>query len=317
MKFLVTGCAGFIGGHTCEALLSSENDVIGLDSLTYASRSENIDKLRLRRGFSFHKNDICDFSSIKKIVEDEKISCIINFAAETHVDNSIKDVKPFISSNIEGVSNLIDVVKATGAALVHISTDEVYGVPEPGQTFTEESNLNPRNPYSATKAAADHLILSAINTFGISAKIIRPSNNFGPGQHDEKFIPTILRSVLGDSKIPVYGDGNQKREWTYVKDTAFAIAEFCKLGHLRDSRVVFNLSSEDQFTNLEIIKRICQILEKDPEDFIEFVKDRPGHDREYKIKNSILSRKTDLSISLNQTVDYYLENSRKTKRNKL
>lgn len=308
MKFLITGCAGFIGSHTCDAFLEANEEVIGLDSMTYAARQKNIDRLKQKDGFSFVSADICDSSLLKDLISREKVTHIVNFAAETHVDNSIKDVKPFIHSNVIGVSSLIDAVRDLDAHLIHISTDEVYGVPDPGQIFTEESPLSPRNPYSATKASADHLILSAINTYKISARIIRPSNNFGPGQHGEKFIPTVLRSVLREEKIPVYGDGKQKREWTYVKDTARSIAKFCLDERYHTESVIHNLSSEDQFTNMEVIRRICEILEKDSSNLIKFVSDRPGHDREYRIKNSILTSKTEFSVSLRETIEYYIKN---------
>jgi dTDP-glucose 4,6-dehydratase len=208
-----------------------------------------------------------------------------------------------------GVCTLIEIVKNLNIELIHISTDEVYGVPGPGECFDESSSLNPKNPYAATKASADHLIFSAINTFGIRAKIIRPSNNFGPRQHSEKFIPTILQSLASGNKVPVYGDGLQKREWTFVKDTAQAIADFCQNSDFGNG--VFNLSSENQLTNIEIIKILCNILDRDVENTVDYVKDRPGHDREYKIKNSILKEKTDLVRALQETVIEFKKNMEK------
>ena len=301
MNLLVTGCAGFIGSHTCEELLRRGHLVYGIDSMGYAADLRKIENLKQSDMFHFYECNINDTARIRSIVDSSMITHVLNFAAETHVDNSIACVDPFIYSNVCGVSKLIEVARSTGACLIHISTDEVYGVPSSGEVFNESSPLNPRNPYSATKAAADHLIFSAINTHGISAHIIRPSNNFGPGQHGEKFIPTILRSISLGEKIPVYGDGKQKREWTYVKDTAYSIANFLEADP--PDRVVHNLSSEDQMTNLEVISSICKILGKNPEDHISFINDRAGHDREYRISNSILSRKTEFLVALKETTE--------------
>jgi len=301
MNVLVTGCAGFIGSHTCESLLRQGHTVYGIDSMCYAADSAKIDRLKKLYGFHFYECYINDDVSVRAIVETAKISHILNFAAETHVDNSIACVDPFIYSNVQGVAKLIEVIRSTGAHLIHISTDEVYGVPAPGQIFDESSPLNPRNPYSATKAAADHLIMSAINTYGISAHIIRPSNNFGPGQHSEKFIPTILRSIRNGKKIPVYGDGQQRREWTFVKDTASCIASsFADVFELKET--IFNLSSENQMSNLDVIRSVCRSMNVDYEDFVEFVPDRPGHDREYKIRNTLLKFSTDFNVAIDQTV---------------
>ena len=302
MNVLVTGCAGFIGSHTSEEILKRGHVVYGIDSMSYAADVKKIEKLKRFENFHFYECYINDAARVKEIVEISKITHVINFAAETHVDNSIRDVSPFIYSNVHGVANLIEVARSTGAHIVQISTDEVYGVPNPGEVFSEASPLCPRNPYSATKAAADHLILAAINTHGISAHIIRPSNNFGPGQHGEKFIPTILRSIKCGHKIPVYGDGKQRREWTYVKDTSCSIVDFLEKSH-KFTDVIYNLTSEEQMTNIEVINAVCKILRKEAKDFVDFVEDRPGHDREYRISNSILSKKTPFVDALLETAE--------------
>ncbi len=301
MNIIVTGCAGFIGSHTCEELVRNGHNVVGIDTLTYAGNLRNIYNLDSRSNFAFIKCDINDTEILQRICCRENITYVINFAAETHVDNSISDVKPFISSNIMGVSSLIDVARNTGTSLVHISTDEVYGVPHPGEIFDTDSPLSPRNPYSATKAAADHLIIAAINTHKIAAKIIRPSNNFGPRQHSEKFIPTIVRSVKNLTKIPVYGDGSNLREWTYVKDTAKCISNSIE-DIFKSNKIIFNLSSENQLSNLEVISAVCRSMKVSPEDYINFVPDRPGHDREYRIRNTILSHITNFDVAIDQTV---------------
>ena len=267
----------------------------------YAADPEKIKKLQRFDSFHFYECDINDDVKVKSLVEIEKITHIINFAAETHVDNSIVKVDPFIYSNICGVSKLIEVSRATNAHLIQISTDEVYGVPLSGEVFDEASPLKPRNPYSATKAAADHLVLAAINTYGISAHIIRPSNNFGPGQHGEKFIPTVIRSIQSGQKVPIYGDGKQSREWTYVKDTAVSIANFLE-NSLEEKRTVLNLSSEFQIENLEVVAKICEALNESLEAHVEHVTDRPGHDRVYRICNSLLETKTPFEDAIRQTI---------------
>lgn len=303
MRILLTGCAGFIGSHACEEFIKNDIPVVGVDCLTYAGNLQNLENVKSNKSFRFFREDISNHESILKIVNHEKVTHILNFAAQTHVDNSIKDVFPFIHSNISGVASLLEVSKKTSIPLVHVSTDEVYGVPSPGQTFTENSPLNPRNPYSATKAAADHLVISAINTHKVDAKIIRPSNNFGPRQHREKFIPTILRSIRSGKKIPVYGDGMQLREWTYVKDTAMSMVHFFK-EYTNNNQIVYNLTSEYQISNIDVIRKICQMIDVDYLNQVEFIDDRPGHDREYKIRNSILKSNTDFLEAIKQTIEF-------------
>ena len=302
MNILITGCAGFIGSHVAEEFVKTGDiKITGIDSLTYAGSLKNIELIKNYENFKFIEGDITNKELVKNIINLEKITHIINFAAETHVDNSIKDVFPFIHSNVIGVASLIDAASKTNTTLIHISTDEVYGVPNDNEVFTEKTSLNPKNPYASTKAAGDHLIISAINTYKLSAKIIRPSNNFGPRQHSEKLIPTIVRSINGGKKIPIYGDGKQKREWTLVKDTAKSIKDFAiNLSKYPD--VIYNLSSENQLENLEIIKLICHNLGVDFEKNIEFVADRPGHDKQYKISNSILFYNTDFQEAIKNTV---------------
>lgn len=302
MNILITGCAGFIGSHTAEEFVKTSNiKITGLDSLTYAGNLQNIELIKKYKNFKFIDGDIANKELVKKVINSEKITHIINFAAETHVDNSIRDVSPFIHSNIVGVASLIDAISKTDIMLIHISTDEVYGVPSDNEIFTEKTPLNPKNPYASTKAAGDHLIISAINTYKISAKIIRPSNNFGPRQHSEKLIPTIIRSIKDGKKIPIYGDGKQKREWTFVKDTAKSIKDFV-INLSEYPNIIYNLSSENQLENLYIIKLICQNLGVDFEKNTEFVADRPGHDKQYKISNSILFYNTNFQEAIKNTI---------------
>jgi dTDP-glucose 4,6-dehydratase len=226
----------------------------------------------------------------------------VNFAAETHVDNSIKDAIEFVKTNVEGVLSILNVCRDRNIELIHLSTDEVYG-PASYVPFDEMTPLNPKNPYAATKAAADHLIISYVNTYGIKYKIVRPSNNFGPRQHDEKFIPKIVKSVKERNNIPVYGDGSQKRQWTYVKDTAriiYKIATECPDG-------IYNISDGNVVTNNDLVNQILSLMNCDS-NLKTYVKDRPGHDKMYwitsrKINSLIEMEFTNFNTALKETVE--------------
>lgn len=287
MNILITGCAGFIGSHTVDYFLEDKNYfVVGLDKLTYASNMSNLDLALESSRFEFIKGNICDSDLIEQLVKEKNIGCILNFAAETHVDNSIRDASSFIDSNVHGVYSLLEVSRKTKCLLFHVSTDEVYGVAN-NVSFIETDSLNPKNPYSATKAAAEHLIKSHQNTFGIPYLMVRPSNNFGPRQHQEKFMPTILRSLQSSNKIPIYGDGNQVREWTYVKDTAKAIKYILENSELNNC---YNVSSNVELQNIDLVRTICQVTSNDFQSSIKYVEDRLGHDFRYSIDNSKLEK---------------------------
>ena len=221
-NFLITGCAGFIGSHVSDVFLENNMNVVGVDKLTYAGNIGNISK-----GVKFYNEDICNTSAILKICNEENIDCIVNFAAESHVDNSIKGHDSFIHSNIQGVKSLIDVCKQKEILLFQISTDEIYGPTKEG-SFHEYAPANPQNYYSATKASAEHLIFAYNNTFDFPFKMVRMSNNYGPRQHSEKFLPTILRSLKHKNKIPLYGTGENVRDWIYVRDSAKIIYNIAK-----------------------------------------------------------------------------------------
>ena len=276
MRILTTGAYGFIGSHVCRELLNAGHTVIGADVGTYASDPGRVRDL----DFKVYDVDICDVPVIESIVRSHEIDWIVNTAAETHVDNSIRSSSAFVRSNVEGVRSILDVCLTTGTKLLQFSTDEVYGVPTEFP-FTESSPLTPRNPYSATKAAADHLVNAYSITHGIRSLTIRPSNNFGSGQHSEKFIPTVIRSIHQGKKVPIYGDGLQEREWTSVKDTARATRFMIE--SIEPDGSVFNLSSGDSMKNIELVKEIIDCLKpgSDHMDYTEFVRDRPGHDRKY------------------------------------
>ena len=280
--------------------------VAGIDSLTYASNLENLSGAFNRNKFEFYHLDICDTRSIEDICKLKKIDFIVNFAAETHVDNSIKSIDPFIHSNINGVRSLLDVCRNTNIKLLHISTDEVYGSISAGE-FTETDMLNPANPYSATKAAAEHLVTAYANTYGVEYIIVRPSNNFGPRQHTEKFIPTIIRSVVSNKKVPIYGDGKNIRDWLYVEKNVQTIFSLLLSEHINTT---YNITSKKEKTNLEIVKTVLKIFEKDFESSVSFVEDRLGHDFRYSISNKKLLDNNidmdfDFSECLNRTVEEY------------
>tara|TARA_R110000744_G_scaffold13677_6_gene39579 strand:- start:7572 stop:8486 length:915 start_codon:yes stop_codon:yes gene_type:complete len=301
MNVIVTGCAGFIGSHTTEELLSRGYNVVGVDSLTYAASLENMKSFI--NNIDFYELDINDTEEIRTLVQDNNIEWIINFAAETHVDNSIISVDPFIHSNISGVSSLLEVCRKTGCKFLQISTDEVYGSTADG-SFIETDNFNPRNPYSATKTAAEHLVTSFHNTHGVEYKMTRMSNNFGPRQHQEKFIPTILRSIKNGKKIPIYGDGKNIRDWFYVKDCSRCVVDVLENGKVNE---VYNLTLQNELENIEVVNLILEHYNLNMSDHIEFVDDRLGHDFRYSINNEkFLSltniTATDFKESLRQTI---------------
>lgn len=287
MNIIVTGCAGFIGNKIVEEFLFDKGyRVFGLDAMTYAGKTENIERFLDNPKFTFFKEDICNQSKISEICVKNKVKWIINAAAETHVDNSIKDCSAFIRSNVFGVHSLLNVCKEKNINLMQFSTDEVYGVTPEKTTFDELQPMNPKNPYSATKAAADHLIKSYENTYGNKSIIVRPSNNYGPRQDTEKLLPKLIQSIKTGNKITVYGDGKQKREWTYVKDTARACKYILENGEIGQ---IYNITSGEELTNLNLIKTVANKMNVDFERIIEFVKDRPGHDTRYSISSKKLS----------------------------
>lgn len=283
---LVTGCAGFIGSHVVDELLESDYNVIGYDAFTYAAKETNLNKAKNYNKFTLIRGDINDVNLLDSIVKKHSVECVINLAAETHVDNSIKSSDVFVRTNVMGVKNVLDVCKNNSCFLVHFSTDEVYGVCK-NCSFKETDSLNPKNPYSATKAAGDHMIFAYANTYDQKYVIIRPSNNFGPRQHSEKFIPTILNKLSNRKKIPIYGDGKQIREWTPVKETAkatkFILENFKK-------NQIYNVGSGLYMENKMVVETICKELGVNVKTNIEYVEDRLGHDIRYSISCTKLKK---------------------------
>ena len=280
-KLLVTGGAGFIGSNFILHMLERYNDlhITNIDLLTYAGNLDNLTSVRDNPRYNFVKADIADFSVVSQAVQ-EGYDAIINFAAESHVDRSIEDPGVFVRTNVLGTQVLLDVARRFGVKkFVQVSTDEVYGSLGPEGYFTEATPLQPSSPYSASKAAADHLVLAYGHTFGLPINITRCSNNYGPYQFPEKLIPLMVTNALEGKRLPVYGDGLNIRDWLHVKDHCRGIDIV-----LREAKPgeVYNIGGNNERTNIEIVKTILKCLEK-PEALISYVKDRPGHDRRYAI----------------------------------
>ena len=310
MKILVCGGSGFIGSAFIRnyILNNSESYITNLDNLTIGSNPENLKDLHNNSHYKFVKDDIRNEILIADLVKDHDI--IVNFAAESHVDRSIANPKPFIETNILGTFSLLEAIRKYDKFFVHVSTDEVYGDAENQSSFTELSRINTSNPYSATKAAADHLVASYHRTYGINCITTRCTNNFGPYQFPEKLIPkTIIRSIK-NLKVPLYGDGTQIRSWIYVDDHVRAIESLISKGI---SGHVYNITAYDELTNKTIVEKTLDILGKS-HDMIEYVGDRPGHDKRYsidcsKIENQIgWKHQYKFDDALKQTVDWYLQN---------
>jgi len=305
-KVLITGCAGFIGGHALDSFLDNGCEVIGVDKMTYAANPSTVEP---REGFTFYKEDVCDTEAMKNIAEKHGVDYIIHFAAESHVDNSIKGDNCFIDSNITGTKSLMEVCKSLGIPICHISTDEVYGPIAEG-SFSEYDKLSPQNFYSATKAAAEHIVCAYSNTFDIDYVMIRMSNNYGPRQNKEKFIPTILKSIKSESKIPVYGNGLNVRDWIYVKDSVRVIYNIVQ--SVNFNKEIYNITFRDEKYNLEVISEILNYFNLTQEQAVEFVEDRLGHDSRYSITNEKMLKFVDFTPTsfqegIKQTIAYYTE----------
>jgi len=305
---LITGGACFIGSEFVRQAVRKGHRVVVVDKLTYAGYLERLSEVR--KDITFYKADISNQEFIEHIIEKENLEVIVHFAAESHVDRSLLDPYPFIGSNVLGTQVLLEVSKAKGVELfVNMSTDEVYGDLGKEGTFTEESQLKPNSPYSTTKASADMLGRAYYRSFGLPVVTIRASNNYGPWQYPEKFVPVIILKALQDEKIPVYGDGSNVREWLYVEDCAEGIMAAIEKGKPGE---IYNIGSKEEKQNIEVAKAILQLLGKG-EELIEFVKDRPGHDFRYSLDTTKAKRelgweaKTSFDEGLKKTVEWYIE----------
>ncbi|AFZ48025.1 dTDP-glucose 4,6-dehydratase [Cyanobacterium stanieri PCC 7202] len=326
-KILVTGGAGFIGSNFVREMIKlyPNYQIINLDLLTYAGNLANLKSIESDSNYTFIKGDIRDRKTIEEIFKTYSIDTIINFAAESHVDRSIVDPDIFLTTNIIGTQVLLDVAKKywkinpddkycqeykQGVKFLQVSTDEVYGALGKTGMFTETMPLLPNSPYSASKASADLIVRAYHETFGIPINITRCSNNYGAYQFPEKLIPLTINNCLKNKSIPVYGDGMQVRDWLHVKDHCFAIDAVLHRGKVGE---IYNIGGNNEKANLQIIRLIISVLEKS-ENLIEFVKDRPGHDRRYAIDNSKITTELGWKPSytfeqgIKETIDWYVNN---------
>jgi dTDP-glucose 4,6-dehydratase len=281
-QILVTGGAGFIGSNFIRMVLSEHPDcfVVNLDKLTYAGNLENLAEYRDCRQYQFVHGDICDGALVARLLEEYRIDAIINFAAESHVDRSITGPKIFIETNVTGTLTLLEAARDRNIErFLQVSTDEVYGALGPEGKFTEQTPLSPNSPYSASKAAADHLVWAFGHTWGVRYNITRCSNNYGPYQFPEKLIPLMIHNALNDRELPVYGDGLQVRDWLYVYDHCTALWQVLERSAPGE---IYNIGGGNEKTNLEVVNILLTLLGK-PKTLIRHVTDRPGHDRRYAI----------------------------------
>ena len=325
-KVLVTGGAGFIGSNFIQYVLDKDQSIaliLNLDLLTYAGNLENLKSVERNPRYQFVQGDICDAKLVDQLFTEYEIDTVVHFAAESHVDRSITDPQIFLKTNILGTQVLLDAAKKhwnlhpedkhcreyqPGVKYLQVSTDEVYGALGKTGMFTETTTLSPNSPYSASKASADLFVRAYHETFGLPVNITRCSNNYGPYQFPEKLIPLMIHNCMQDKKLPVYGDGMQIRDWLHVKDHCAAIYTVLQKG--RDGEI-YNVGGNNEKANIEIVKLILHELEK-PETLIEYVADRPGHDRRYAIDNTKITTQLGWSPTytfeqgIRETIQWYL-----------
>ena len=312
MKLLVTGGAGFIGSNFVHYIYKERPDwhITVFDALTYAGNLKNLEGLDNSR-YSFIKGDICDPQAIEKAVSGS--DAVVHFAAESHVDNSINGPWPFINTNVVGTYQLLEAIRKNNKRLHHISTDEVYGDLglDTSNRFSETSPYDPRSPYSASKAASDHLVRAWGHTYGIQATLSNCSNNYGPYQHVEKLIPRNITNILDGTKPKIYGEGKNVRDWIHAEDHSSAVLAILEKGKIGET---YMIGANGERTNKELIQTLLSLMGKDPSDF-EFVNDRPGHDLRYSIDATKIQtelgwkpRYTNFQDGLLQTINWYKQN---------
>lgn len=313
MKFLICGGYGFIGSAFIRNHLENNpnDEIINIDNMSLGSNKANLDTLKKNDNYRYENGDISNLKLVKKLSND--VDVIINFAAETHVDRSISNPKPFIETNILGTYSLLEASKNNEKLFIHISTDEIYGdLQREQKPFTELDNLKPSNPYSATKASADLLVQAYMRTYKNNCIITRCTNNFGPFQFPEKLIPKTIIRAHKNLKVPLYGDGNQVRSWIHVIDHIRAVD---LLVHKGKPGEIYNITAWNEISNKEIVEKILNKMEK-PLDLIEFVNDRPGHDKRYSIDSTKIQKEIgwsptyDFEKALDETVTWYQNNQK-------
>jgi dTDP-glucose 4,6-dehydratase len=312
MRILVTGGAGFIGSAFVRLVVAETGwDVVNLDKLTYAGNLENLAEVESSGHYRFVQGDIADAAAVGALVAETKPDAIVHFAAESHVDRSILSPEPVIETNLLGTFRLLEAARLNEIArFVHVSTDEVYGSLPAPEEATEKFPLQPSSPYSASKAGSDMLALSYFVTFRLPVVVTRASNNYGPYQFPEKLIPLMISNALEDRPLPVYGDGMQIRDWLYVDDHCRGILAVLDKGRAGE---IYNIGGNRSLPNLEVIHKLLKLAGK-PESLIEYVKDRPGHDRRYALSSEKILRETgwrprvDFETGLARTIDWYRAN---------
>ncbi|MCX7020250.1 MAG: dTDP-glucose 4,6-dehydratase [bacterium] len=313
MKMLVTGGCGFIGANFIKAHLNNfaSDTIVNLDALTYAGNPDNLADVAHDPRYTFVCGDIANSALVESLFAEQIFDAVVNFAAESHVDRSIETPQLFLKTNVMGTQSLLHAALNHGVKkFVHISTDEVYGSLGPEGKFTETTPLSPRSPYSASKAAADHLAFAYFNTYHLPVCVTRCSNNYGPYQFPEKLLPLMIANALAGKELPVYGDGMHRREWIYVGDHCRAIELVLENGRPGE---IYNIGIDNEIPNLEVIRKLLVLLDR-PESLIRHVKDRPGHDRRYAIDASKIARElgwkpfVQFDDGLAATVRWYLDN---------
>lgn len=325
-KLLITGGAGFIGSHVVRLFLQkySEYQIYNLDKLTYAGNLENICDVVDKQNYHFIKADIVDSKLINELFEKYSFDGVIHLAAESHVDRSISDPRVFVDTNVVGTVNLLNAAYNSwkggfsGKLFYHVSTDEVYGTLGQTGLFTEETSYDPRSPYSASKAASDHLVRAYGETYGLPYVITNCSNNYGSHQFPEKLIPLFINNIKNNKPLPVYGDGQYTRDWLYVMDHAIAIDTVFHSGH---TQVTYNIGGFNEWKNIDLIHLLCKIMDEKlcrakgaSLNLITYVNDRPGHDRRYAINSNKISSELGWKPSvtfeqgLTKTIEWYLSN---------